>query len=83
LVIANYSKQNIGILTLYDILLGGHVSNKDSILMALKKSGEPMKSGDIEKATGLKKSDLAKGIEELKKEGKIDSPKRCFYAVKK
>ncbi len=59
------------------------MNSKDTILAALKKSGEPMKSGDLEKATGLKKAEVNKGIDELKKEGKIDSPKRCFYAIKK
>ncbi len=59
------------------------MSSKVEILSALKKSGQPMKSGDLEKATGLKKTEVAKSIEELKKEGKIHSPKRCFYEAKK
>ena len=53
---------------------------KDKILIALQKAGEPLRSGDIVLATGLEKTEVSKLLGELKKEGKIYSPKRCFWA---
>ena len=59
------------------------MGNKETVFNAMKKAGKPLKAGDLEKITGMKKTDVVKGIAELQKEGKVDSPKRCFYAVKK
>ncbi|MDR0458868.1 MAG: hypothetical protein LBG68_00170 [Coriobacteriales bacterium] len=50
---------------------------------AFLKSEEPLKPGDIQIITGLEKADVDKAIKALKKEGKIDSPKRCYYAAVK
>ncbi|MDZ7295485.1 MAG: helix-turn-helix domain-containing protein [candidate division KSB1 bacterium] len=54
--------------------------NKVKVLEALKKAGKPMRPADIVTATGLPKEEVAKLLKELKKEGKITSPKACFYA---
>ncbi len=54
---------------------------KELILEALKKAGKPLRPADIAKATGLDKNEVSKLIKELKKEGKITSPKRCYYAL--
>lgn len=53
---------------------------KKVILEAMKKAGKPLRPGDIAKLTGISKEEVSKLIKELKKEGKITSPKRCFYA---
>ena len=53
---------------------------KKAILEAMKKAGKPLRPGDIAKLTGIDKEEVSKLIKELKKEGKITSPKRCFYA---
>jgi len=50
------------------------------VLSEMKKAGKPVRPGDIVKLTGLDKDDVSKIISELKKSGKITSPKRCFYA---
>lgn len=42
-----------------------------------------MKAGDVAEAAGVSKDEAAKAIKKLMAEGKIESPKRCFYAVKK
>lgn len=42
----------------------------------------PMKAGEIAAATGLAKADVDKAIKKLVAEGKVESPKRCFYGVK-
>jgi DNA-binding MarR family transcriptional regulator len=53
------------------------------VLDAFLNSDEPLRPGDVVKITGLEKTDVEKAIKELKKDGKIDSPKRCFYAAVK
>jgi hypothetical protein len=51
-----------------------------AVLDAMKKAGNPMRPGDVAKAVHMDKDEVAKIIEQLKKEGKVSSPKRCFYA---
>ena len=46
----------------------------------MTKEGKPMRPGDIAKKAEMDKDEVSKIIEKLKKEGKISSPKRCFYA---
>lgn len=46
----------------------------------MKGTGKPVRPGDIVKMTGLDKDDVSKILSELRKGGKITSPKRCFYA---
>lgn len=50
------------------------------VLEALKKEGKPMRPGEVAKAAGLDKDEVDKIIAQLKKDGKVTSPKRCFYA---
>ncbi|HMM06459.1 MAG TPA: helix-turn-helix domain-containing protein [Clostridiales bacterium] len=54
---------------------------KEAVLKALKDAGKPLRPGDIAEAAGLDKEVVSKAIKELKKEEKIDSPKRCFYGI--
>lgn len=54
---------------------------KEAVLKALKDVGKPLRPGDIAEAAGLDKDAVSKAIKELKKEEKIDSPKRCFYGI--
>lgn len=53
----------------------------NKILKVLKKEGA-LRPGDIAEKTGIDKKEVSKSIKELKAEGKIISPKRCFYSVK-
>jgi len=55
-------------------------TNAQLILDTMKKEGKPMRPGDIATASGLDKDAVGKAITELKKQGLIDSPKKCFYA---
>ncbi len=55
------------------------MSIEEKVLEALKTSGEPMKSGDIAKLLNVDAKEVSKAIKKLKAEGKIESPKRCFY----
>ncbi len=54
--------------------------NEDEVLKAMKAAGGPVRPGDVADITGLDKKDVSAAIKTLKNEGKIHSPKRCFYA---
>ncbi len=53
---------------------------QDTVLQALIDAGKPMRPGDLAKVMGAEKDAVSKAITALKKEGKINSPKRCYYA---
>jgi biotin operon repressor len=55
---------------------------KEVILKAMKKEGEPLNAGKITELTGLDRKVVDKTMEQLKKEGAIISPKRCFWQPK-
>jgi biotin operon repressor len=55
--------------------------NKDKVLKAKKDAGKPVKPGDVAKALDMDDKAVTKAIDALKKEGKVHSPKRCFYAL--
>jgi DNA-binding Lrp family transcriptional regulator len=55
-------------------------AKEKAVLDAMKKEGKPMRPGDIAKKAKLEKDAVSKIIDKLKKEGKVSSPKRCFYA---
>ena len=56
------------------------MDKREMVLEALRKAGKPVRPGDVAKATGLDSKEVSKIISELKKEGKVISPKRCYYA---
>jgi Mn-dependent DtxR family transcriptional regulator len=57
------------------------MSANEAVLKTLQESQEPLKAGDIAEIAGIDKKEVDKAIKALKKEGKIASPKRCFYAL--
>ena len=52
------------------------------VLSAMKKAGKPVRNSDIVKITDLDSKEITKAIKTLKAEGKIISPKRCYYEPK-
>jgi Fic family protein len=52
------------------------------VLKTLKGSGKPLKSAEIATLTKMDKKEVDKAIKKLKTEGKIESPKVCFYSAK-
>ncbi|MCL2350374.1 MAG: MarR family transcriptional regulator [Defluviitaleaceae bacterium] len=56
---------------------------KEKVLEALQGAQEPMDAKGIMAATGLERADVDKAIKALRKDGVVDSPKRCFYAAVK
>ena len=55
---------------------------KNKVLDIFRESGQPLKAGEIAEQFNLDKKDVDKAIKELKAEGKLHSPERCFYAIK-
>lgn len=49
------------------------------ILKALAKAGKPLKPGDIAEMSGIDKAEVSKALASMKKQGKVRSPKMCFY----
>lgn len=45
----------------------------------MKKAGKPVRPGEVAKMIGEDSKQVSKAINELKKQGKIVSPKRCFW----
>lgn len=55
-------------------------ANAKKVLTAMKKAGKPIRPGDLAKELGMDSKEVSKLIQDLKKEGKVESPKRCFWA---
>lgn len=51
------------------------------VINAMKKAGKPVRPGDIAKMIGEDSKAVTKIISDLKKGGKVISPKRCYYAL--
>lgn len=57
------------------------VDNEAKVIEAFKEAGEPLKTGQVAQATGIDAKEVGKIINKLKKEGKLVSPKRCYYGL--
>jgi Mn-dependent DtxR family transcriptional regulator len=53
---------------------------ENKVLKAMKKAGKPVRPGDVAKMIGEESKAVTKVIGELKKKGKVISPKRCYYS---
>lgn len=58
------------------------MSDVDKVLEALQAAGEPLSAGAIVERTGLDRKAVDKAMAELKKDGRIESPKRCYWTPK-
>ena len=56
------------------------MNDEDTILKTMKDASKPLRPGEIAELTGLSKDTVSKAMKTLKKDGKVDSPKRCYYA---
>ena len=54
--------------------------NAEKVLQAMIDAGKPVRPGEVAKAMDIESKEVSKAIKVLKKEGKIHSPKRCYYA---
>ena len=55
---------------------------KEIVLEAMKKDGTPLNAGRIVDLTGLDRKLVDKAMDQLKNEGHIISPKRCYWQPK-
>ncbi len=53
------------------------------VLSAMKKAEKPVRPGDVAKMIGADSKEVSKVISELKKKGRVISPKRCYYTLNK
>ncbi|MGB9668411.1 MAG: transcriptional regulator [Thermosulfidibacteraceae bacterium] len=56
------------------------MDKKEQVLEAMRKSGKPVRPGDLAKELGMDSKEVSKIIQELKKEGKVHQPKKCYWA---
>lgn len=52
---------------------------EEQVLKAMQNVGKPVRPGDIAKTLGMESKDVSTILASLKKQGKIHSPKRCYY----
>jgi DNA-binding transcriptional regulator GbsR (MarR family) len=52
------------------------------VFKTLQTSDKPLKAGDIAEATSLDRKEVDKAMKTLKSEGRIVSPKVCFWTAK-
>ncbi len=55
---------------------------KDQVLEAMKNAGAPVNAGKIVEITSLDRKLVDKAMNDLKKDGAIVSPKRCYWEPK-
>lgn len=58
------------------------MSDKEKVVKSFKASKKPLRPGEIANDTGIESKEVSKIIKELKEEGIVYSPKRCYYALK-
>ena len=49
------------------------------VLEFMKKQGKPVRPGDVAKGMRMDGKEIGTIIKNLKKQGKVISPKQCFY----
>ncbi len=52
---------------------------KEEVLKAMKTAGKPIRPGDVAKTLGVDSKAVSKAIKELRADGTVISPKRCYY----
>jgi biotin operon repressor len=51
----------------------------DKVLDVMKNAGKAMSAGQIAEASGIERKEVDKAMKKLKTEGKIVSPKNCYW----
>ena len=52
---------------------------KEQVYKAMRDAGKPVRPGDVAKVLNADGKDVSKAIKALREEGRVISPKRCFY----
>ena len=53
------------------------------VLETFQASSEPLNAGKVAELSGLDRKEVDKAMDKLKAEGKIESPKRCYWQAVK
>lgn len=53
----------------------------EKVLETMRAAEEPLNAGKIAELSGLDRKDVDKAMNQLKKEEKIISPKRCYWTL--
>jgi DNA-binding transcriptional regulator GbsR (MarR family) len=54
----------------------------EKVMEIMKAAGKPLKAGEIAETSGLDKKEVDKAMKVLKAEGRIESPKVCYWQPK-
>jgi biotin operon repressor len=57
------------------------MDSAQKILETLKKSNAPMSAGELAVSTGIDRKEIDKAMKALKDNGKITSPRRCYWTI--
>jgi len=57
------------------------MASKEDVLAAFAKSEKPLKSAEVAVLLKVEKAEVDKAIKALKAEGKLVSPKNCYYTA--
>ena len=55
------------------------MDNVQKVLETIKASAEPLDAGKVAELSGLDRKEVDKAMAKLKADGKIESPKRCYW----
>ena len=55
------------------------MENTQKVLDTFLQAGVPLSAKELAESSGLDKKEIDKVIKKLKTEGKIHSPKKCYY----
>jgi len=59
------------------------MESNELVLKTISKASKPLKGGEIAELSKLDKKIVDKSLKDLVKEGKVFSPQRCYYDIKK
>jgi biotin operon repressor len=51
----------------------------EKVLVTIQKAGKPLSAGQIVELSGIERKEVDKAMKKLKTDGKISSPKNCFW----
>ncbi len=58
------------------------METREKVLNVFKSSVKPLRPGEIADQIGIESKKVSNIIKKLREEGKVYSPKRCYYALK-
>ncbi len=57
------------------------MTTEDTIINVLKKNDQAMSAGQLAEVTGIERKEIDKAMKVLKTNGRITSPKRCYWTA--